>query len=189
MIPLLLDRLSRTVSRASGLVYAIVLETAAHGTVRTTGAFTRIELVQERGGGKIDMFDASDVALIKESDAPDTAADDVVLVDGRLFHVRKPLADGAGGLKISMKDAQRLGATWGSGGTGRIGLFLAGGLSPGGETDLDVGATTAAVVAADECLGLVPGAVLAAIDGMDLRVDAIAAWTPGWARLALTRTA
>ncbi|GJD97476.1 hypothetical protein [Methylobacterium iners] len=97
--------LARTLA-ASSLSEACVLETVAHGTVVTRGGFTRRELVRDRLNGEVPMLDAESLVVIEEAAAPGVEIGDLVHVDGKLWHVRSPLAT-AGSVTLQLVAAQR----------------------------------------------------------------------------------
>ena len=156
---------------ASSLAQEAILLTVAHGKVMTRGTFVRREVISQYESGVIPMLNADSILMIPEAAAPASERDDVVHVDGRLWHVRSALDDGAGSLKLQLQEAQTVKASVAG---MAISVVIVG--DPAREGELLVLATAGALRPGDE---------------VSLNRDAFAAgapqpWTAGYAATVLT---
>ncbi len=182
--------LARGLARAPALGQAAVLETEAHGTLRLMVTFGRQEVQQDRDGSKVPMLDATPTLIMEEASGPGTDSGDLVLVDGRLYAIRRALSTGRGRLRCDLEDGQASRAAWeDSGGQARRGrLYLAGASDPSGQLAAAVGAAVAAVTQDPGLSGIPAGTELAADDdGATFEVLGTSPWAAGWTRLALRR--
>lgn len=161
-----------------------MLETEAHGTLRLVVPFGRQEVTEDREGGKVSMLDAHPTLILEEAAGPDTDRDDLVIVDGCLYAIRKAVSTGR--IRCDLKDVQSWRATWSaSGGSTQSGRFyLAGGTGSDDHLTAPAGKVLAAVTQ-DLTLSGIPTRTAIEADGADFAAMGSAPWTPGWTRLAL----
>ncbi|MBE7248834.1 MAG: hypothetical protein INR63_28145 [Actinomycetospora chiangmaiensis] len=117
------------------------------------------------------MLDAHPALIIEEAAGPDTDGGDLVLVDGRLYAIRRALSTGRGRIRCDLKDGQSWRATWGdSGGATLSGRFyLAGGTGSDDHLTTPAGKVLAAVTQ-DFTLSGIPAGTAIEADGADFTV-------------------
>ncbi|MDP3408076.1 hypothetical protein [Bosea sp. (in: a-proteobacteria)] len=161
---------------ASSLAEEAWLETRAHGSIRTRGHFIRAEVERRRIDDDVRILDAEPWAVIPLRDAPDLDREggDVIWIDDRLWTVEKALENGAGQLKLMLQEPQFSKAA-----VGGIPLRVA---FAGHKESLE----EAAVAIVPTGVALAPGQTIEVENGGDWTVATVAAWKPGYRRVALT---
>ena len=123
--------------------------------------------------GQVPMLDGEPLGSMAEADAPGVEIGDLLLISGKLWRIRVPLADGGGMVRLQLEAPQPETLTAGD---QDVTVHVAGVLD-----DVEIGGTIVALTQAR----LAPGPV--EVDRDPWTVVSAAFWGDGWDRVVLRR--
>lgn len=168
----LFSRLAATLA-ASSLSEDAAILSRVHGSVKLRAHFYRTEVVRTRQD--VETIDAEPYAVVETGRVPELGTDDLIHVDGRLWHIRTPLQTGGGQTKCLLMQPQYEDAE-----IDGVAVKIA---WPG---DIDDSVDRAQAILVGSGGGAELGAVLELADGGDWLISRIDSWQPGLRRMTLT---